>query len=520
MQRINFSRLASAFLFLCLLALSQTAFAQANLSVQGTIQKSTGATVDDGEYSLKFKLYTTETGGTPVWEETQSDVQITGGVYSVVLGTVEPLTAAFDQTYYLGVTVGTSAELTPRARLTSSPYALSLVGQSNIFPSSGAVGVGTATPTAGNDLHVKDETAAAKVMVEGSTSSEVVVQGGTTSKLTMEGANGTEIEFKKGANSASITYDGSNINVENLNLSSFSPAELAVTSKLAVGQSSVDATNVLKVAGRSLFTSMLEVNGSMSDFSGVHKGAYCDYGHCGTNSVAIATSIKASNAIVASGGLWSTSDFRIKKGIQNTNPAFDLSLLRQLRVTKYGYIDEIGMGPRNTNGFIAQEVANVFPEAISLSSDFVPNIYQRTQAIKKEAGLLTVSLENEHKLAAGDQVKIILADDSQQVLHVKSTPSARSFVIEWEQEVPETIFVYGKKVDDFHTVDYDRIFTLNVSATQELARKVELLEKENAALRQRNDGLEKQNGEMRSDLDKFNQRLLDLEKRSVGGLNR
>jgi hypothetical protein len=182
--------------------------AQANLSVQGTIQESTGAAVENGDYSLTFKLYTTETGGTPVWSETQSQVNIVGGVYSVVLGTVTPLTAAFDQTYYLGLTVGSGAELTPRTRLTSSPYALSLIGQDNKFPSTGPVGVGTASPKTGNELHVKDAAAAAQVLVEGA----------TTSKILMESTDGTEIEFKKGANTASITYDGNNINIENLNL--------------------------------------------------------------------------------------------------------------------------------------------------------------------------------------------------------------------------------------------------------------------------------------------------------------
>lgn len=495
--------------FVCLFvlfAIAQSVSAQAYLSVQGTIQKSTGAAVDDGDYTLIFKLYTTETGGTPVWSETQDPVNIIGGVYSVTLGSVNPLTAAFDQPYYLGVSVGSGAELTPRTRLTSSPYALSLIGQDNIFPSTGAVGAGTASPAAGYKLHVKAATGDCKLLVEG--------------------VDNAKIDLKKGANTASITYDGSaisvpgtlnagTINVTNFNPTNFSPANMAITSKLAVGQSSVDANNVLKVAGRSLFTSMLEVNGSISDFSGVHKGAYCDYGHCGTNSVAIATSIRASNAIVASGGLWSVSDARIKKDIQTVNATSDLSLLRKLRVTKYAYIDEIGKGSRATNGFIAQEVAGLFPEAISISSDFIPSIYQRTQALKQQGSFLTISLENEHKMAVGEQVKIILPDDSQQVLEVKSTPSARSFTVEWAQEVPQTIFVYGKKVSDFHTVDYDRIFTLNVSATQELARRVEQLEAENAALRRQNAGLQQQNEGLRSDVSDIFKRLLELEKQSA-----
>lgn len=208
MKPLYFVQLFCVVLLFSFLASVQQVSAQATLSVQGTVQKSTGAAVDDGDYSLTFKLYTTETGGNPVWSETQGQVNIVGGVYSVTLGTVTPLTAAFDQTYYLGITVGSGAELTPRARLTSSPYALSLIGQDNKFPSTGPVGVGTASPTTGNELHVKDAAAGAQVLVEGA----------TTSKILMESTDGAEIKFKKGANTASITYDGNNINIQNLNL--------------------------------------------------------------------------------------------------------------------------------------------------------------------------------------------------------------------------------------------------------------------------------------------------------------
>ena len=35
------------------------------------------------------------------------------------------------------------------------------------------------------------------------------------------------------------------------------------------------------------------------------------------------------------------------------------------------------------------------------------------------------------------------------------------------------LFVYGKRVDDFLAVDYDRIFTLSVGALQELSKQVQ-----------------------------------------------
>ena len=45
------------------------------------------------------------------------------------------------------------------------------------------------------------------------------------------------------------------------------------------------------------------------------------------------------------------------------------------------------------------------------------------------------------------------------------------------------IFVYGKKTNDFHTLDKEQLFTLNIGATQKLTKKVETLETENTQLK-------------------------------------
>lgn len=119
-----------AVLVLGLLGLSQ-AHAQGvvgTLRIQGTLKTNNGQPATDGAYALTFKIYTSEAGGTAIWTETQSAVQITGGVYSAVLGSVSPLTPAFDVPYWLGVTIGSGTELQPRTALTAAPYALALLG--------------------------------------------------------------------------------------------------------------------------------------------------------------------------------------------------------------------------------------------------------------------------------------------------------------------------------------------------------------------------------------------------------
>jgi hypothetical protein len=126
----------AAFLFFCLLAFVQNAQAQSvvgTLSIQGNLKQNNGQAVDDGAYGLTFKLYTAQTGGTAIWTEVHPDVSIVGGIYSVELGKITPLTPAFNAPYWLGITLGSSVELQPRTALTPAPYALGMLGSAAAY---------------------------------------------------------------------------------------------------------------------------------------------------------------------------------------------------------------------------------------------------------------------------------------------------------------------------------------------------------------------------------------------------
>jgi hypothetical protein len=91
------------------------------INTQGILRDITGKTVDDGQYSITFKLYTVKTGGTSIWQET-ADVDVSGGIYSHQLGSVTQLNPFdFSATLYLGVKLN-NFELTPRTELTYAPY--------------------------------------------------------------------------------------------------------------------------------------------------------------------------------------------------------------------------------------------------------------------------------------------------------------------------------------------------------------------------------------------------------------
>ncbi|MBN2393363.1 MAG: putative metal-binding motif-containing protein [Anaerolineae bacterium] len=93
------------------------------LNYQGMLGDDAGNPLT-GQYEMAFALYALAEGGTALWQETQA-VTVTNGLFNVYLGDVTPLSeTVFDgQNLYLGVTVGTDDEMTPRLRIASVPYA-------------------------------------------------------------------------------------------------------------------------------------------------------------------------------------------------------------------------------------------------------------------------------------------------------------------------------------------------------------------------------------------------------------
>jgi hypothetical protein len=130
------------------LAITASADIPRVISYQGVLTDETGQVVADGSYQLTFRLYTVPTGGSAQWSEVQ-DVDITEGLFTVMPGSVSPLSISFHTDYYLGITVESEDELSPRVQLCSSPYAMTsdmLYGTTNMVPSTGNVGFGTLSP--------------------------------------------------------------------------------------------------------------------------------------------------------------------------------------------------------------------------------------------------------------------------------------------------------------------------------------------------------------------------------------
>ena len=105
------------------------------INYQGKLLSSAGAPIADSAQSIKFSLYDAETGGNRLWTASGSlaapaavSVGVSnGGLFSVLLGNSDQNTlnsVDWNQTaLYLGVTIGSDSEMTPRKRLGAASQA-------------------------------------------------------------------------------------------------------------------------------------------------------------------------------------------------------------------------------------------------------------------------------------------------------------------------------------------------------------------------------------------------------------
>jgi hypothetical protein len=95
------------------------------IGFQGKLTDQTGNPITTS-VQITFSFYNAATGGTALFSESQSVTPNARGIYSVRIGSATGggINLPFDQPYYLGVTVGTDPEMTPRYPVVSAAYAM------------------------------------------------------------------------------------------------------------------------------------------------------------------------------------------------------------------------------------------------------------------------------------------------------------------------------------------------------------------------------------------------------------
>jgi hypothetical protein len=163
------------------------------------------------------------------------------------------------------------------------------------------------------------------------------------------------------------------------------------------------------------------------------------------------------------------SDVRIKDIVGLSDGSANLNTLLKIQVTDYLYKDRNQRGEGQYTKVVGQQIATIFPQAVKMHTDVIPDIYRPATISGGWVQLL------DHGLSVGERVRLFW-EETEPVIYKIEEASKDSFRVPLQFE--GEIFVYGREVDDFHVVDYEAISMLHVSATQELYKIIQGLKQD------------------------------------------
>jgi len=183
-------------------------------------------------------------------------------------------------------------------------------------------------------------------------------------------------------------------------------------------------------------------------------------------------------SIYATGAIMSNtyvgaSDVRIKRNIQTLKDGESLSILRQLDAKSYFYRDPMRKGTKKVIGFIAQEVNETIPTAVTVMSEVIPDEMRLLNAtFVSDEGRVEMTLDE--SLVPGIYRFMVKKSDNTMDKIDLETKDGRKFVV--DEEYDEEVFLYGSKVDDFLAIDKQKIFAVAYSALQQVDKNQQALQ--------------------------------------------
>lgn len=176
------------------------------------------------------------------------------------------------------------------------------------------------------------------------------------------------------------------------------------------------------------------------------------------------------------------SDIRIKKNIQDVDDVSALDTIRLIQPKLYNYIDEGLRGTERVWGFIAQQVKSVMNYAVNTSEEFIPDIFTLCTVGNLNQTTSTLILSSSTDVIVDNKLRLIMESGDYKDVIVK-TVDGNILTIDCNIE-QEKVFVYGKNVKDFHTLNKDAIFTVAVAALQEVDRELQTEKQEHVQTKQ------------------------------------
>ena len=220
----------------------------------------------------------------------------------------------------------------------------------------------------------------------------------------------------------------------------------------------------------------LVVSGSASSYLTYgYLNVYANTGQAsGTNNYSI-----YANQRIACAEFNAFSDSRIKKNVVDINDSSALDKIRLLEPKIYNYIDEKQKGTSNVYGFIAQEVANVLPYAVTVGEGDIPNILTNSNvSVTSDSNVLELRLDTTVEgLTLSNTSNINITTDNDQYLTLPVLSFSGSNVITIQNSDKFTnvtgAYIHGEHIQDFNNLNKDAIWAVSTAALQEVDRQLQ-----------------------------------------------
>lgn len=197
-------------------------------------------------------------------------------------------------------------------------------------------------------------------------------------------------------------------------------------------------------------------------------------------------SVYSNGYIRTSNGLLIDSDNRIKKDIEDVPDNFALYQVNNIETKYYNYIDPMKKKQHKVVGFIAQNVKEYLPNAVTLIKHIIPDELRLIENINY------LNQNNKFKLTIND---LVLNENhtGKCCFYVNCNNEHRKIILDVENDKKSFLFdkeyteiyLYGKEVNDFHSLDKNMIFALHHSAIQELNRLLNIKDEKIKSLESR-----------------------------------
>jgi hypothetical protein len=164
-----------------------------------------------------------------------------------------------------------------------------------------------------------------------------------------------------------------------------------------------------------------------------------------------------------------TSDIRVKENIEFIDNIRCRNAIKDIELISYNLTHDNSKKIRY--GFVAQEIEKIDKNLVQNIADFIPNIMKYFDFTENYFILNQTDIKYDIKL--DDYLKIYV-NEKQDIVKVIGINCNKVFVDRTDL-YNKKVFIYGKQIDDFKTIDYAQMFALSIGTIKNLIDEVDRL---------------------------------------------